>query len=125
MALMGKLVGDLGAMMRIGPMVIGDKLGLYKAMADGTPVTAADLAAKTNTNERYVREWLCSQAASGFMEYNPATEKFAMSEEQAATPGAEGGPFYFLGAIEVALAMVRDEPMITEAFRTGKGGRLA
>ena len=121
MAFMGKLVGDLGAMMSIGPMVIGEKLGLYKAMADGTPVTAADLAAKTNTNERYVHEWLCSQAASGFMDYDSASKKFVMNEEQVATLGAEGGPFYFLGAIEVALAMVRDEPMIVEAFRTGKG----
>jgi SAM-dependent methyltransferase len=121
MALMGKLVGDLGAMMSIGPMLIGEKLGLYKAMADGTPVTPADLAAKTGTNERYVREWLCSQAASGFIEHNPATETFAMTEEQAVTLGVEGGPFYFLGAIEVALSMVRDEPTILEAFRTGKG----
>jgi SAM-dependent methyltransferase len=121
MAFMGKLVGDLGAMMSIGPMVIGEKLGLYKAMADGSPVTAADLAAKTNTNERYVREWLCSQAASGFVEYDPATEAFAMTEEQAAALGAEGGPFYFLGAIELAVAMVRDEAKILEAFRTGQG----
>ena len=121
MAFMGKLVGDLGAMMSIGPMIVGEKLGLYKAMADGAPTNAAELAAKTHTEERYVREWLCAQAASGFIEYDAAAERFSMTEEQSAALGAEGGPFYFLGAIEVALAMVRDEPQILEAFRTGKG----
>ncbi len=121
MAFMGKLVGDLGAMMSIGPMIIGEKLGLYKAMADGVPMNAAQLAARTNTEERYVREWLCAQAASGFIEYDEAAALFSMTEEQAAALGTEGGPFYFLGAIEVAIAMVRDEPQILEAFRTGKG----
>ena len=121
MAFMGKLVGDLGAMMSIGPMIVGEKLGLYKTMADGVPINAAQLAARTNTDERYVREWLCAQAASGFIEYDDAAAMFSMTEEQAAALGAEGGPFYFLGAIEVAVAMVRDEPQILEAFRTGKG----
>jgi SAM-dependent methyltransferase len=121
MAFMGKLVGDLGAMMSIGPMIIGEKLGLYKAMADGVPINSAQLASRTNTDERYVREWLCAQAASGFIEYDAAAGMFSMTEEQAAALGAEGGPFYFLGAIEVAVAMVRDEPQILEAFRTGKG----
>ena len=121
MAFMGKLVGDLGAMMSIGPMIIGEKLGLYKAMAGGTSITAGELAAKTNTDERYVREWLCSQAASGFIEYDGAADRFSMTEEQAAALAQDEGPFYFLGAIEVAVAMVRDEPKILEAFRTGKG----
>lgn len=121
MAFMGKLVGDLGAMMSIGPMIIGEKLGLYKAMAGGAPITAGELAAKTDTDERYVREWLCSQAASGFIEYDGAADRFSMTEEQAAALAQDEGPFYFLGAIEVAVAMVRDEPKILEAFRTGKG----
>jgi SAM-dependent methyltransferase len=121
MTFMGKLVGDLGAMASIGPMIIGEKLGLYAAMADGVPTNAADLANKTGTDERYVKEWLCAQAASGFIEYDAAAEQFSMTEEQAAALGNEGGPFYFLGAIELAVAMVRDEPKILEAFRTGKG----
>jgi SAM-dependent methyltransferase len=121
MAFMGKLVGDLGAMMSIGPMLIGEKLGLYQAMSDGQPVSSAALAAKTNTQERYVREWLSAQAASGFIEYDAATATFRMTEEQTAALGAEGGPFYFMGAIEVALSMVKDEPRILEAFRSGKG----
>ena len=87
MAFMGKLVGDLGAMASIGPMLIGEKLGLYKAMADGAPVTAAELASKTSTDERYVQEWLCAQAASGFVEYDAVAERFSMTEEQAAALG--------------------------------------
>ncbi len=121
MAFMGKLVGDLGAMMSIGPMLIGEKLGFYKAMSDGVPINAAELARKTKTDERYVREWLCAQAASGFVEYDSGTGQFSMTEEQAAALGAEGGPFYFLGAIDIAVAMIRDEPQLLEAFRTGKG----
>lgn len=120
-ALMGKLVGDLGAMLSIGPMILGEKLGLYQAMADGKPVSATELASKTATDDRYVHEWLCAQAASGFVEYDPAENRFFMTEEQAAALGTEGGPFYFLGAIELAVSMVKDEPQILEAFRTGKG----
>ncbi len=121
MAFMGKLVGDLGAMASIGPMLIGEKLGLYKALAAGGQMSPAELAAATNTNERYVREWLCSQAASEFVEYDPATQKFSMTEEKAAALAHEGSPVYFLGAIEVAVAMMKSEPRILEAFKTGDG----
>ncbi|HLH38307.1 MAG TPA: class I SAM-dependent methyltransferase [Bryobacteraceae bacterium] len=118
---MGKLVGDLGAMASIGPMLLGEKLGLYKTLANGGPMTPAGLASATGTHERYVREWLAAQAASGFVEYDAATGKFSMTPEQAVALGDEESPFYFLGAVEVALAMIRDEPTITEAFRSGKG----
>ncbi len=121
MAFMGKLVGDLGAMASIGPMLVGEKLGLYRALAQGGEMSPAELASATNTNERYVREWLCAQGASGFVEYNPGNGKFSMTPEQAAALGMEESPFYFLGAIELAVAMMRAEPTITEAFRTGKG----
>jgi SAM-dependent methyltransferase len=121
MAFMGKLVGDMGAMASIGPMRIGEKLGLYKALATGGPMSPAELAAATNTNERYVREWLCSQAASQFVEYDAATEKFSMTEEKAAALAHEDSPVYFLGAIDVAVAMIRSEPRILEAFRSGEG----
>ena len=87
MEFMGKLVGDLGAMASIGPMIIGEKLGLYKAMAGAGPMTAAELARKTNTYERYIHEWLCAQAASGYVDYDSATEKFSMNDEQAAAFG--------------------------------------
>lgn len=121
MAFMGKLVGDLGAMMSIGPMLIGEKLGLYKALATAGPMSPGELAAATKTNERYVREWLCSQAASQFVEYDAATGKFSMTEEKAAALAHEGSPVYFLGAIELAVAMMKSEPRILEAFKTGDG----
>ena len=84
MAFMGKLVGDLGAMASIGPMLIGEKLGLYKALATGGSMSPGELAAATKTNERYVREWLCSQAASGFVEYDARDRKVL-------DDGGEGG----------------------------------
>lgn len=121
MSLMGKLVGDLGAMMSLGPMMLGEKLGLYKALAHGGHMSPADLATATGTHERYVREWLCAQAASGFVEYDAETGRFSMTPEQVAALGAEESPFYFLGAIEVALAMMRAEPKMLESFRTGDG----
>jgi SAM-dependent methyltransferase len=121
MSFMGKLVSDLGAMTSIGPMLIGEKLGLYKALAKGESMSPADLAESTGTHERYVREWLAAQAASGFVEYDPASGRFHMTEEQAIALGNEDSPFYFLGAIDVAVAMMRDEPKILDAFRTGKG----
>jgi SAM-dependent methyltransferase len=121
MTFMGKLVGDLGAMASIGPMLIGEKLGLYKALATGGSMTPGELAAATKTDERYVREWLCSQAASEFVEYDAATQKFSMTEEKAAALAHEGSPVYFLGAIEVAVAMMKSEPQILEAFKTGRG----
>jgi SAM-dependent methyltransferase len=120
-AFMGKLVGDLGAMASVGPMMVGEKLGLYKALSSGTPMNAAELSKATSTNERYVHEWLCAQAASGFIEYDAAADKFFMTEEQAVALGIEGSPFYFLGAVEMAVAMMRAVPQITEAFKTGKG----
>ncbi len=121
MAFMGKLVGDLGAMMSVGPMLIGEKLGLYKTLATDGPMTSSELAAATSTNERYVREWLCAQAASGFVEYDAASQKFFMTEEKAAALAHAGSPVYFLGAVDLAVAMMRSEPRILEAFRTGEG----
>jgi 2-polyprenyl-3-methyl-5-hydroxy-6-metoxy-1,4-benzoquinol methylase len=121
MAFMGKLVGDLGAMMSVGPMLIGEKLGLYKALVKGGHMTAAHLAKATDTKERYVREWLCAQAASGFVEHEDKTGRFFMNPEQAAALGVAESPFYFLGAIEVAVAMMKAEPKILERFRSGDG----
>jgi hypothetical protein len=81
---LGRFVEDLGASVHSGMVVIGEKLGLYKALAEG-PVNSAELAAKTGTDERYVREWLSSQAAGGYVTYEEKTRKFRLSEEQAFT----------------------------------------
>jgi hypothetical protein len=75
----GQFVGDLGAAVHAGMVVIGEKLGLYKALAEG-PLDSAELAVRTNTDERYVREWLGSQAAGGYVTYNEKTRKFSLNE---------------------------------------------
>jgi 2-polyprenyl-3-methyl-5-hydroxy-6-metoxy-1,4-benzoquinol methylase len=120
-AFMGKLVGDLGAMMSVGPMLVGEKLGLYKALAQGGQMTPEELAKATGTVERYVREWLCSQAASGFVDHDAESGRFSMNPEQAVALGIEESPFYFLGAIDLAVAMMKAEPKILDRFKTGEG----
>src|SRR5579863_5226511 len=116
----GQFVGDLGAAVHAGMVVIGEKLGLYKALADG-PLTSSELAAKTKTDERYVREWLGSQAAGGYVTYNEQTRKFSLTEEQAFTLADENSPAYLPGAFQLALGSLKAVPRITEAFRSGAG----
>ena len=120
-ALAGKVVGDLGAAISAALVVIGDKLGLYRALADGGPATPAELAARTSTAERYVREWLSSQAAGGYVNYDKASGTFSLSPEQALVFAAEGHPAFMAGGFEIMSAVFRDERKTTEAFRTGKG----
>ncbi|MGZ5649922.1 MAG: class I SAM-dependent methyltransferase [Usitatibacter sp.] len=117
---LGKFVADFGATFHAGMVVIGEKLGLYKALAK-KPMTPKELAAATGTDERYVREWLSSQAAGGYVSYNPLTRAFSLTEEQAFTLADEGGPAYLPGAFELALAALKAVPRITEAFKTGEG----
>jgi SAM-dependent methyltransferase len=118
--LIGQFVGDLGAAVHAGMVVIGENLGLYKALAEG-PLDSAELAAKTKTEERYVREWLGSQAAGGYITYNEKARKFSLSEVQAFTLANEDSPAYLPGAFELALGSLAAVPRITEAFRTGAG----
>lgn len=119
-AFIGKFVTDLGAAVHSGMVVIGEKLGLYKALASG-PMSSAELAAKTKTDERYVREWLASQAAGGYVTYHEATNKFSLSEEQAFTLANEDSPAYLPGAFELALGSLAAVPRIADSFRTGAG----
>jgi SAM-dependent methyltransferase len=119
-AFVGQFVGDLGATVHAGMVVIGEKLGLYKALAGGA-MTSAELAAKTNTDERYVREWLASQAAGGYVTYDQKAESFSLSEEQAFTLANEDSPAYLPGAFEMALGSLAAVPRLTESFRTGAG----
>jgi SAM-dependent methyltransferase len=120
-AFMGKFVNDLGATIHAATVVIGDKLGLYKALDAAGPSTSDELAERTGTTERYVREWLRGQAASGYVTYDPAGEKFSLSELQSFTLAQEGSPAFVPGAFQLATAAIKDEPLITEAFRTGAG----
>ena len=119
--LVGKLVGDLGAAIAGASILLGDRLGLYKAMADGAPVSSSELAKKTGLHERYVREWLSSQAASGYIDYDSEKNAFSLSPEQAMAFAEEGSPAFFAGAFDVVQATYLDEPKVAEAFRTGKG----
>jgi len=116
----GQFVTDLGAAVHAGMVVIGEKLGLYKALV-GEPMSSAQLAAKTKTDERYLREWLASQAAGGYITYNEKTNKFSLTEEQAFTLVNEDSPAYLPGAFELALGSLAAVPRIAESFRTGDG----
>ncbi len=117
---LGKFVNDLGATVHAGMVVIGERLGLYKALAAGA-LTAKELAAITRTDERYVSEWLASQAAGGYVMYDPLSQKFSMTEEQAFALANEDGPAYLPGAFELALGSLAAVPRITESFRSGAG----
>jgi len=119
-AFIGQFVNDLGASVHAGMVVIGERLGLYKALAAG-PMTPAQLAAKTHTDERYVREWLSSQAAGGYVTYDDKSGNFSLSEEQAFTLADENSPAYVPGAFQLALGSLTAVPRITEAFRSGAG----
>jgi len=116
----GRFVGDLGAAVHTGMVVIGEKLGLYKTLA-AQPMTSKELADKTETDERYVREWLASQAAGGYISYDDKTEKFFLTEEQAFTLANEDSPAYLPGAFQLALGSLAAVPRIAESFRSGAG----
>jgi len=119
-AFIGQFVTDLGAAVHAGMVVIGEKLGLYKALAD-EPLSSSELAAKTKTDERYLREWLASQAAGGYITYDEKTGKFSLSGEQAFALADEDSPAYLPGAFELALGSLAAVPRIAESFRTGAG----
>ena len=116
----GRFVGDLGATVHAGMVVIGERLGLYKALAE-SPMTASALATRTNTDPRYVREWLSSQAAGGYVTYDADTDRFSLTPEQAFTLADENSPAYLPGAFQLALGSLKAVPRITEAFRSGAG----
>ena len=119
-AFIGQFVTDLGAAVHAGMVVIGEKLGLYKALA-GDPMSSAQLAARTKTDERYLREWLASQAAGGYITYDETNDMFSLTEEQAFTLATEDSPAYLPGAFELALGSLAAVPRIAESFRTGAG----
>lgn len=116
----GKMVGDMGAAMTAALMLIGDKLGLYKELAK-EKLGSVELAERTGTRERYVREWLAAQAAAGYVLYDQASETYSLSPEQVLIFANESSPVFMPGFAEVIQSMWRDEPKITEAFKSGKG----
>ncbi len=117
---MAHFVGDLGAVMHAATVAAGDQLGLYKALAEG-PCTAEELARRTETDPRYLREWLSAQAASGYAEYDPASKRFSLTEEQALALAQEGSPAFIAGAFQIAVAQFKAIPKMVQAMRTGLG----
>jgi 2-polyprenyl-3-methyl-5-hydroxy-6-metoxy-1,4-benzoquinol methylase len=120
-AFLGRMVGDLGAIATGALVVLGDRLGLFKAMKSGDKVTAAEVAARTGTHERYIREWLSAQAAAGYVQYDATDDRFYLDPEQAVVFAEENSPAFMAGAFELMAALWIDEPKVSEAFRTGKG----
>jgi len=115
-----KAVGDLGAAIGAALVVIGDKLGLYKGLKEG-PATSEDLAKRTGTAERYVREWLAAQAAAGYVSYDAKAGRYFLTEEQAECLTNEESPACVLGGFQSMVSAVRTSPKVMEAFRSGKG----
>jgi SAM-dependent methyltransferase len=117
----GRFVQDLGAVLHAATLLVWDRLGLYRAMADSQWISPAQLAERTDTDERYVAEWLAAQAAAGYAEYDPDTSQFRLSEEQAFALTDEYNPAFFPGGFQVAAAAVKDVELIADAFRDGHG----
>ncbi|HTD33510.1 MAG TPA: class I SAM-dependent methyltransferase [Candidatus Elarobacter sp.] len=120
-AFVGKMVGEVGATLTGALVVIGDRLGLYRALAANGAMTSAELASATGTNERYVREWLANQAASGYLEYDAASAAFTLPPEHQPVLADESSPVLLCGLYQIAQTLFADEPKITEAFKTGAG----
>ena len=120
-AFLGKMVTEMGAAANGALIIMGDKLGLYKALAANGPMTSEQLSEKTATTERYVREWLSAQAASEYIEYDAESEKFSMTPEQTAVFGDEESPVLMTGAFYGISSMYHDELKIEHAFRSGEG----
>ena len=118
-AFVNQAVGELGATLNAALVVIGDRLGLYKAMAAAGPLTPGELAERTQTSERYVREWLNAQAAGGYVTYEDG--RYTLPPEHAFVLADEDSPAFLPGAFQLMTAAVRDEPKIAEAFRSGVG----
>jgi SAM-dependent methyltransferase len=116
-----RAVDEIGATLNTAMVVIGDKLGLYKALAGAGPLTPDELAQRTGTAERYVREWLNNQAAGGYVEYDPASGRYSLPPEQANALTDETSPAYLPGFFQIALGSVTDSPRIMAAARSGEG----
>jgi 2-polyprenyl-3-methyl-5-hydroxy-6-metoxy-1,4-benzoquinol methylase len=120
-AFLEQILDEAGAAMNAALIRIGDALGLYRAMADAQPVSAAALARRTETHERYVREWLNAQAAGGFVDYDPETDRYTLPAEHAIALADEHSPFAQSGLFQAITASIRAEERMIDAFRTGAG----
>jgi len=123
-AFLGQVATDAAAAFHAATVVLGDKLGLYKALADGGPATPAELADRTGCDARYLQEWLHAQVASGYCGHDPATGRFALSPAQAAVLADESSPAFAAGMMSLAAVVMKDEERLSrDAVRTGAGVR--
>ncbi|MGO4711961.1 class I SAM-dependent methyltransferase [Bradyrhizobium sp. 2TAF24] len=120
-AFLGRMVGDLGSIATGALVVLGDRLGFYKAMRDSGPITSEQLAKRTDTYERNVREWLAAQAAAGYVDYDRDSDTFSLNAEQTTVFADDDSPAFMAGAFEVLAALWIDEPKVADAFRSGRG----
>jgi hypothetical protein len=119
--LLGKMLGDLGGACSVPMVRIGDRLGLYKALDEKGPMTSQELAKEAGVAERYSREWLSHQAASGYLDYDPDSARFTMTPEQAMVFANSDSPVYLQGFFDLAAALMENQAAVEPAFRTGKG----
>lgn len=119
--LVGKMLGDLGGAFSVPTVRIGIRLGLFDSLHSGGPATAAGLARRLGLAERYVREWAMAQAVNDYIQFDPATEQFSLSPEQAMVFAIKDSPVFLEGAFELAAAMIESEPKVEQGFRTGEG----
>ncbi len=116
-----RMLGDLGGAFSVPLIRIGDRLGLYRTLHTHGAMTPGELAESSNIAERYAREWLSHQAASGYVTYEPGTGRFTLPPEQAMVFAEPDSPVYLLGGLDLAAAMLENEAMVEPAFRTGRG----
>jgi len=119
--LLGRAIGDMGAVSLAPLVLIGDELGLYRGLADGGPQTSTELARRTGTNERYIREWLNAHAASGYVQYLADTGRYKLTAEQAMVFADENSPAFIVGGFQITLAAGKIKERLQEAFKTGAG----
>ncbi len=120
-ALLGRMLGDLGGAFDAPLVRLGDSLGFWRELHENGPLSAEGLADASGCDHRYVREWLCAQAASGYVTYAPDTERFSLSPEQAMVFAVADSPVYLIGAFDTAAAMAQNQPLVEKAFRSGDG----
>ncbi len=120
-ALLGRAVQDMGAALQAPLILIGDKLGLYRAMGDGSRLTPAELAKRTGTAERYIREWLNANAAGQLVQYDAETGTYYLTPEQALVLALNDTPVHLPGFYHLLASVMKDEEKLTEIYRTGKG----
>ena len=120
-AFIGRVIGDVGATLSAGLVVLGDRLGLYRALADGDELTAEGLAERAGVSITYVRPWLANQAAGGYVEYDAEHATYSMTPEQAFTLAIPDSPAFFAGSMQLALGVLHDVPALEDRFRTGAG----